>query len=198
MKNVVLVGLCALGLAACSEANVKTDASPKAATTPATSSQVVKVAKEATEISASELYEVHHDGRIHVFYDFDLYQDFLAMGETPYRVTRIGAGPKGETMVFGLLGKDKKKSSGIPGIELIDGTIKPEGAFYGELVRDGRIYVVDDYDEFMAVHSTGEAAYRFTQIGSGPNGETVVYVLTKEKKKQRPDAMMVKFKQVRM
>lgn len=58
----------------------------------------------------AEIYEVHEDGRIYAFYDRALYKEFLAVGETPFRLTRIGNGPNGETMVYGLTSKDKKKA----------------------------------------------------------------------------------------
>jgi hypothetical protein len=44
-----------------------------------------------------QLYEVHKDNRIYVFYDHALYKDFAKHGHTAYMYTRIGAGPKGET-----------------------------------------------------------------------------------------------------
>lgn len=141
----------------------------------------------------AELYEVHKDGRIYIFYDRGLYEDFIKHGHTAYSFNRIGDGPNGETLVFGLTGADKKKRSGIPSVELYDGSMTPT-AFYGEALIDGRIYVFDDMDEMKAVRTHHEAAYRLTDIGAGPNGETVVYVLTSENKKQRPEALIAKFK----
>ena len=67
-----------------------------------------------------EIYEVHHDGRLHVFYDRKLYKEFLELGETPFRLTRIGAGPKGQTIVFGLTKKDKKKPGSVDAIKIYD------------------------------------------------------------------------------
>ncbi len=57
---------------------------------------------EAVASKAVTLFEVHHDGRIHKFYDMDTYKSYLSVGETAFRLTRIGAGPKGETLVFVL------------------------------------------------------------------------------------------------
>ena len=132
-------------------------------------------------VKLTELYEVHKHGRIYTFYDRGLYKDFLAMGHTAYSFNRIGAGPNGETLVYGLTGADKKKRSGIPSVEMHDGVLKPE-AFYGETVLDGRVYVFDSLEEMKAVRTHHEAAYRLTDIGAGPNGETVVYVLTSANK----------------
>ena len=142
---------------------------------------------------ALSLYEVHHDGRIHVFYDKGLYEDFLKLGETPFRLTRIGAGPHGETVVFGLTKQDKKMKKPVPAIAIFDGKRDAPTRFYGEMVREGRIYVFDNYAQMKAVRELGEPTYRFTRIGAGPRGETVVFVLTKANKKQRPDALIARF-----
>ena len=140
-----------------------------------------------------EVYEVHHDGRIHVFYDQGLYEDFLKMGETPYRLTRIGSGPHGESVVFGLTRKDKKMKQPIPVVDLFDGKTKAPEKFYGEMLREGRLYVFDDYGQMKTVRELGEPIYRYTMIGAGPNGETVVFVLTKANKKKRPDPLIARF-----
>lgn len=144
------------------------------------------------EQQSVEQYEVHHDGRIYVFYDRDLYKSFVQNKFTAYHFTRIAEGPNGETIVFGLTKDDKKKLSGIPSVELYDGKITP-ASFYGEAIIDGRIYVFDSYPEMVAVRTHHEAAYRLTDIGAGPNGETVVYVLTKDNKKKRPEALMAAY-----
>lgn len=144
--------------------------------------------------SVPALYEVHHDGRIYFFYDQALYKSFLKTGHTAYMVARIGAGPKGETLKFALTGEDKKKQSGIPSIDLIEGKAQPGDAFYGEMRVEGRIYVFDSFQDMNDVRKVGEAPYRFTEIGAGPKGETVVYVLNKTNKKQKPVELITAFK----
>ena len=131
------------------------------------------------------LLEAHGEGRIHIFYDKKTYTEFLQLGETSYRLTRIGAGPKGETIVFGLTSQDKNKRGGIPAVEIFDGNRRP-ASFYGEMRRESRIYVFNNYDDMKAVRDTGHAAYRYTDIAAGPNGETVVYVLNSNNKKKKP------------
>jgi len=133
---------------------------------------------------AKALYEVHHcDGRIYFFYEKSTYAHFLQHGETPYSFKRIASGPNGETLVFGLTGADKKKLSGVESVEMYDGQLTPE-AFYGEMRMEGRIYVFSTLEDMKDVRTTGEAPYRFTQIGDGPNGETVVYVLNSSNKQK--------------
>ncbi len=146
--------------------------------------------------NVNDYYQVYKDGRIYVFDDYKTYDDFLKLGETTYRLTRIGAGPHGETIVFGLRKKDKKMRSGIGAVDLFDGKTEAiDEGFYGEVVKDGRIYVFDHWEDMKAFLNVGEAPYRFTQIGAGPNGETVVFVLNKKNKKKQPVELVKLFKQ---
>lgn len=173
-RLVITLGLAA-ALTACGSQNVKNEemASPS--------------------VNNDDFYEVHAEGRIYLFDDFATYQSYNEVGETSYRKVYIGDGPKGETLVFGLTGEDKKKMSGIASVDMYRGDLQPADQFYGEMRLEGRIYVFDSYEEMVKVRQNGEAAYRFTQIGSGPQGETVVYVLTNDKKKQQPVELQAKF-----
>ncbi|MBD3755011.1 MAG: hypothetical protein IE937_05130 [Gammaproteobacteria bacterium] len=156
----------------------------------------VQAAEVKQELNNDDLYVVYHDGRMNIFYDTKLYMEFMSVGETAFRKTFIGAGPKGETLVYGLTKDDKKKTSGIPSIDMMEGRLAPAASFYGEIVADGRINVFDDWALFNDFMQHGEVPYRLTDIGAGPKGETVVYALTKETKKKRPEALIAKFKAV--
>lgn len=162
-------------------------------------SSTIKMTEKAstapTAAPTMEMYEVHHEGRIHIFYDRKLYNDFLALGETPFRLTRIGAGPNGETVVFGLTKQDKKQPGKVAVINLYDGKIEAANNFYAELHSHGRIYVFNDYDDMKPVRQFGHPNLFYTEIGAGPKGETVVYVLNEETKKNRPDALIARYKQ---
>ena len=146
-----------------------------------------------TPVKSTELYEVHEDGRIYVFYDRKLYKEFLDLGETAYRLTRIGAGPNGETMVFGLTKKDKKKGIDTPAVKLYEGKAATGDDFYGETTRHGRIYVFSTFKDMATVRQFGHPNFFYTEIGSGPEGETVVYVLNKKTKKKKPVDLIAKF-----
>lgn len=143
----------------------------------------------------SDLYIADYDGRINVFYDGDLYKDFLQHGETPFRRTFIGAGPNGKTLVFGLTKADKKKTTNAAEEMLADGFKAPE-EFYGEVFEQesNRFYVFSDWNDFKQFVDLHVDNLRYTDIGGGPNGETVVYVLNKTNKKKKPEATIAKFK----
>ncbi|WP_210395231.1 hypothetical protein [Motiliproteus sediminis] len=148
------------------------------------------------ELNNNDFYEVHHEGRLYLFDDYATYQSFLEVGETSFRHTFIGDGPKGETLVFGLTGKDKKKTAEkIASYNLFHGNLDAAADFYGEMRSEGRIYVFDRYEDMETVRTTGEAPLRYTEIGTGPKGETVVYVLRNDNKKQKPVALQAAFKQ---
>lgn len=152
-------------------------------------------AKAMMDVAVDSLYEVHKDGRIYVFYDKSLYSDFIKTGHTAYMFTRIGAGPNGESMVFALTGEDKKKRSGIPSVEMVDGLKSPK-VFYGETYDEGRLYVFSDYQMMENYRKMREATYRYTDIGAGPNGESVVYVLSKSESKSKPEELIALFKKM--
>jgi hypothetical protein len=141
-----------------------------------------------------DYYEVEHEGRLYVFDDAATYKSFLEVGETAYRKVRIAAGPNGETIVFGLTGKDKKKMSGIASIDMYDGKLEGAEDFYGEIHHEGRLYVFSEWADLKAFKTVYEAPYRFTMIGEGPKGETVVIVLNKGNKKKHPAAQIAAFK----
>jgi hypothetical protein len=48
------------------------------------------------------------------------------------------------------------------------------GFFYVEEVKEGRIYVFADMNNYRNWQHTGELEVRVTRIGAGPNGETIV------------------------
>jgi len=144
--------------------------------------------------TVSEIYEVHNDGRIYVFYDKKTFKEFLQVGETAYRLTQIGTGPNGETMVFGLTKKDKKKGINTPAVKLYKNKMQPSQDFYAETIRHGRIYVFSTFADMQTVRLFGHPNFFYTEIGSGPKGETVVYVLNKKTKKKKPTALIAEFK----
>ena len=80
---------------------------------------------------------------------------------------------------------------------MFNGKLKAAENFYGELRgEDGRLYVFSTLEDMEDIRKVGEAPYRFTKIGAGPQGQTVVFVLNKNNKKEQPVSLMAKFKQM--
>jgi hypothetical protein len=156
-------------------------------------------AMEATDMKQAstapmEIYEVHHDGRINVFYDRKLFQEFLELGETSFRLTHIGAGPNGETVVYGLTKHDKKKPGSVEALKVYEEKSAAPANFYAEMHRHGRIYVFDNLEDMKPVRQFGHPNFFYMEVGAGPKGETVVFVLNEKTKKKRPDDLIAKYK----
>ena len=178
LASFLLVGGCQ---SMSSETNSKADAS----------SAEVSVQQET--LKNDQLFEVHKDGRIYVFYDFAAYKEFVKLGHTPFVLTKIGAGPKGATLVYSLTSEDKKKREGIPSVELMEGRLPAAESFYAEMNMEGRTYVFSRFEDMNAVRKLGEAPLRHAKIGYGTNGESVVFVLHNDNKKVYPEAMVKRF-----
>lgn len=149
----------------------------------------------AGAMNNNDYYEAYHEGRVYVFDDADTFREFLAVGETAFRKARIGAGPNGETVIFGLSDADKKKQEGIASVDMYDGKLAGGEDFYGEIHKDGRIFVCDRWEDLQHVKRVGAAALMYTQIGAGPRGETVIFVLNEDNKKEKPTDLMARFRQ---
>ncbi len=140
----------------------------------------------------------HENGRIYPIADARNYLAFLDVDELIYTRTRIGAGPAGETIVFGI---QKKEAGDLakPSVaeQLYDGKLEVAGPFYGEVVKDGRFHVFGTWQDFKDYLVNKEITYTFTEVGTGPKGETVIYALNKTSSKDgRPVALIEAFKQL--
>jgi hypothetical protein len=151
------------------------------------------VAEVQQALKNDQLFEVHKDGRIFVFYDFNEYKSFLKSGHPSFVLTKIGAGPKGETLVYVLTNETKKKREGIPSVDLMEGRLAAAENFYGEMHMEGRTYVFSRFEDMAAVRKLGEAPLRHAKIGYGANGESVIFVLHDANKKKYPEALVKRF-----
>jgi len=149
--------------------------------------------------TASEFFIVlPESGRIHVFGDAKNYLNYLAHGEVALTRTQIGAGPKGQTIVYGITGDDVKKNTASLGEQIYQDKLPGAEDFYGEVFKSGRYYVFGDLKDMKAFAAFAEVPYSYTDIGAGPKGETLVWVMNKDSyKKGRPLATIERFKQIR-
>lgn len=131
-------------------------------------------AQRATAVlNVDDYYEIHKDGRIYVIADAGDLKEFLGTGELPLRVTRIGGGPRGETVVFAIARPESKKTSGFGAVEMYDGRRKgADKGFYAEVFKDNKYHVFGDWASLEAFRK-GDAA-SLSQAGTGPNGEPVL------------------------
>lgn len=141
----------------------------------------------------------HENGRIYPIADVKNYLGFLEHDELTYTRTRIGEGPDGATLVFGIEKKEADELGKPSKAELFyDGKYEPTGPFYGEVMLDGRFYVFGTWKDFKDFLEHKEVTYTFTEIGVGPKGETVIYALNKDTVKEgRPVKLIEAFNNLR-
>lgn len=137
-------------------------------------------------INNDDYYEYHKDGRIYVLADAKDLKGFLENGEIPLRTTRIGGGPNGETLVYGIAKPEKDKKSGFGAQEMFEG--RREGAakdFYGEVFKDGEYRVFGDWASLKSYRATGQMTAASSM--PGPEGAKVSFA-------QASDALAQRFK----
>lgn len=141
----------------------------------------------------------HDNGRIYPIADIKNYLGFLEHDELIFTRTRIGEGPDGATLVFGIEKKEADDLGKPSKAELFyDGKYEPTGPFYGEVLRDGRFYVFGTWKDFKDYLEHNEVTFTFTEIGAGPKGETVIYALNKDTVKEgRPVKLIEAFNNLR-
>lgn len=194
-KSVVaLSALLALGtLGGC--ASQQAPANSKAATPAA------KAAAKAEATAQKQTYFVvyHENGRIYAMTEPKIYLGLMEHDEVPLTRARVGGGPDGETVVFGITSKDGDHLDKPTAAENIyDGRTKDVGAFYGEVVRNGRYHIFGEWKDFQDYLAHKEITFTYTEIGTGPKGETVIYALNnKTKDSGRPVALVEQFNQLR-
>ncbi len=128
----------------------------------------LEAARQVAVINNDDYYEYHMDGRIYVLADKNDVKSLLSTGEIPFRQTRIGAGPKGETVVFAIAGPEKNKKEGFGSVEMFDGRRAGyEKDFYGEVLRDGKYYVFGSWSELSAYKKSGD----FKGVASATAGD---------------------------
>jgi len=158
---------------------------------------VAKTAKVADAIALNndDLYVAYVDGRENIFYDLHEYKSFLEVGESTFRKTYIGAGTNGMTRSYALTKADKKKPTN-PAEQMLKGEMAPAADFYGEVYNEekNRFYVFGNWKDFTDYLATGVDTYHYSEIGAGPKGATVVYVLNKSNNKKKPEATVQRFK----
>lgn len=158
------------------------------------------VAAPAATAAPADLFVVlPESGRVHAFGDTKNYFDFLSHGEVALTRTRIGAGPGGKTLVYGITSADVKANQRSRAEQILEGSLPAGAAFYGEAFKSGRYYLFGELKDMKDFTAFGEVPYSYTDIGVGPKGETLVYVMNKDSyKKGKPQDRADRFKTLRV
>lgn len=209
MRNIqqhTLVALLVAGLmSGCATSqNSSTSAEPKAkAPSPAQASgnagSSASVGMAPAEAKLQTYFLVFHEnGRIYAMTEPKIYLGLLEHGEVPLTRSRIGGGPEGETVIFGITNEDGKHLDKPTAAEdIFDGRVKDLKPFYAEVVRNGRYHVFGEWKDFQDYLAHKEITFTYTEVGAGPKGETVVYALNSEtKEKGRPLHLVEQFNKI--
>ncbi|MEX6504193.1 hypothetical protein [Pseudomonas zhanjiangensis] len=163
-----------------------------AASISACSQHPVSPAKSAAAPNNDDWYQVRTDNELYVFDDYQVFRDFLATGKAPYLKDLEQKDKYGQAVILALRAEDQGKPlEQIAAYQFLTVSLVPAFPFYGEIRQDGVIYVFQRYGDMIDTISLREPIFRHTEIGSGPNGERVVYGMIKEESK--PLALIEKF-----
>lgn len=191
-----LTSVMALGVMSGCATQTNTTKAPESK--PAATASAPAAAQPAAAVAANYFLVYHENGRIYPIADSKNYLAFLDVDELVYTRTRVGAGPDGETIVFGIEKKESDDLNQPSKAELFyDGKMEVTGPFYGEVFRDGRFFVFGEWTDFKDYLAHKEITFTFTEVGTGPKGETVIYALNKKTKDEgRPVALVEAFKKL--
>lgn len=174
----VSIALLAAAIAACSS------------NAPTNSASSAKAAEAA--LNNEDWYQVRTENELYLFDDYAVFREFLSSGKAPYLKDLEKKDQYGQSLILALRAEDQGKAlKDISAYRFLEVSQPPAGKFYGEIRQDGIIYVFSRYGDMVDMNKIGEPIFSHTEIGGGPNGERVSFVLMKEEKK--PEAQIALF-----
>ncbi len=143
-------------------------------------------------LNNTDWYQVRTQSEVYVFDDYAVFSQFLQTGQAPVLKPLEKKDNFGRSLILGLKAEDQNLAlKDVAAARFLDVSLVPGNPFYGEIRKDGIIYVFSRYGDMMDMYKTGEPTFSYTEIGGGPKGERVVYGLMKEEK--RPEKQIAQF-----
>ena len=141
----------------------------------------LEIRRLAEVLNNEDYFEFEKDGRIYVLSDAKDYNTYLKTNEVVLSTKKIGGGPGGKTIVYGLTKNEAKmlekdpKSQGAAQ-KMYEGKLRGmDKDFFGVIVSSETYYVFPSWKDVEAFKTAGTAnGLRET----GPGGISVVYVGT--------------------
>ena len=143
--------------------------------------KVIKTSADKNPHDQRGFYVQEEDGRLWVFHiHSEELGAFLADGDLAQRVTRVSAGPGGETIMSGsaadidaYLAVAKPAPAEGTDVPQNDGIPVKEG--FVTMIEDGRLWIFKQGSEELAEYKkSGDLAQRVTRVSAGPKGMTVM------------------------
>jgi len=145
--------------------------------------KIIKTSADKNKHDVRGFYVQEDDGRLWVFHIHSAeLAAFLADGDLAKRVTRVSAGPGGETLMSGtaedidnFLAAASSGQADPPAPAPSAGAEAPQKAGFVTKMEDGRLWIFKEgSDELAAFEETGDLAKRVTRVAAGPGGVTVM------------------------
>ena len=175
----LLVGVAALSLGACASKGSWMGAEAEKAY-----DKDLEIQRLASVLNNDDYYEFEKDGRIYVLSDAKDYTNVMTIGELPYSTKKIGGGPGGKTIIYGLVKNETKllekdpKSQGAAQ-KMYEGKLKGmDKNFFGLVVRADTYFVFGKWKDLEAFWSQGSASGYTT---NAVDGRQVIYVASADK-----------------
>ncbi|WP_271412113.1 hypothetical protein [Pseudomonas sp. Q1-7] len=155
-----------------------------AATLGACAMQAPAPAKPAA-LDNEDWYQIRTEKELFLFDDYATYREFVKSGSAPVKQSTGAKDGFGRDIALVLKAADQGKNPDtLSAKRFLDVSLPPAQPFYGELRdEDGVIYVFSRYGDMMDMYKIGEPTFSYVDIGGGPEGQRVVYVLGKEEPK---------------
>jgi hypothetical protein len=126
-----------------------------------------------------------------VIADANTYKTWLQTNEIPLNVTKLGGGPKGETLRMALTKNEAKAMEGKVGYKggaqnMYEGTVEGLAkGFFGFVHDKAGFHVFDNWKELAEFRRTGRMPAGGETVKNGPDGATVAYANKSEDLKKR-------------
>ncbi|MGX5725406.1 hypothetical protein ACWKWZ_10195 [Metapseudomonas otitidis] len=144
-------------------------------------------------LNNEDWYQIRTEKELFVFDDYATYRNFVANGAAPVRKDTGKQDGFGREIILVLKAEDQGKEAKTSAQRFLDVSLPPAQPFYGELRdEEGIIYVFSRYGDMMDMYKIGEPTFSYVDIGGGPDGQRVVYVLIKEEPK--PEKLIAQFR----
>ncbi|BCD88634.1 hypothetical protein PSm6_50410 [Pseudomonas solani] len=135
-------------------------------------------------LNNEDWYQVRTEKELFVFDDYATYRGYIENGTAPLKKATGKKDGFDRDITLILKAEDQGKEAKTSAQRFLDVSLPPALPFYGELRdEDGIIYVFSRYGDMIDMYKIGEPTFSYVDIGGGPQGQRVVYVLTKEEPK---------------
>jgi hypothetical protein len=140
----------------------------------------LEIKRLASVLNNDDYYEFEKDGRIYVLSDAKDYTGFKSHGEITFSTKKIGGGPGGKTIIYGLVKKETELLAKDPKAQgaaqkMFEGNLKGlEKGFFGMVEDDGRYYVFSSWGDLQSYKSKGSAK---GESAKAPDGKSVTFVV---------------------